>query len=324
MKHLRTLRSLLLVAAILGWISFRSGWLPYHPPQFAGLVGVLILVCVIEAGILVRDLWIGNDDLVRSVGRLILLCGIVLAGSGGLVNWLFSLQGYVILSEGEAVPLGAISHLQGFDAGPLSDLDEMQVTLLLEEVVLSPMGGRSFSPTSRLQVASGNEDRRALEVGPGRVASVGSLRLHQGAFGFAPRIVIIRNDRQIFDRAVPFLTKRVGATGVSFQGEFSVARENLDVAGVVDLSTLDEKMKGHARLRLAIQEGGTPLGSGDLMPGHFADLASGYRIGFAGLTKWSEIDISRKSYPVLILGGVALTVIGAMTLLVGAVRRRHS
>jgi hypothetical protein len=315
---------LLFAAAILGWVAFRSGWLPHYPAQFAGLVGLLIILCVIEAGILVRDLWTTNDDLVRSVGRLILLCGIALAGSAGLVNWLFSLQGYVILSEGEAVPLGETSHLQEFDAGPLSDLDEMQVMLLLEEVELSPMGGRSFAPTSRLQVEHGNEGLRALEVGQGNVASVGSLRLHQGAFGFAPRIVIIRNDRQIFDRVVPFLTKRIGSTGVSFQGEFSVARENLDVTGVVDLSTLDEKMKGHARLRLAIQEGGKPLGSGHLMPGHFADLASGYRIGFADLTKWSEIDISRRSYPAPILGGLGLTVIGAVTLLVGAIRQRHS
>jgi hypothetical protein len=110
---------------------------------------------------------------------------------------------------------------------------------------------------------------------------------------------------------VPFTSERHGSNGVSFQGHLTVEAGRLEVDGKLDLSTLDDRMRGHPTLLLSVARDGDSLGRGSLLPGHFAELAKGYRIGFTDLSKWSEIDIKRRNYrQVVILGGLLALVGG--------------
>jgi len=218
----------------------------------------------------------------------------------------------VILAEREAVLLSTTAHLQEFHAGPLSDVNEMRMTLQLLELELIPQGGGMFRPSSRIRILQQDQEPVTLRVTPDEFATAGVLRFHQGAFGFAPRIVILRGTQTVFDRGVPFVTERKGPTGVSFGGLFRLEREGLDVTGRIDLASLDDGMRGHATLDLTVMRNGETLGNGSLKPGHFAEIEDGYRVGFAGLEKWSEIDISRRSYGRWVLVGLGATLAGVV------------
>jgi hypothetical protein len=126
----------------------------------------------------------------------------------------------------------------------------------------------------------------------------------------------------IFDHVVPFTTELQGRSGISFQGLFNLESEGLEVSGVVDLASMDEGMRGHATLALALSRDGIALGQGDLLPGHFADIAEEYRVGFAGLERWSEIDISRRNYSWVVQVGVLLFLLGGMLWVVAFLRSR--
>ena len=88
-----------------------------------------------------------------------------------------------------------------------------------------------------------------------------------------------------------------------------------------DLASLDEGMQGHATLHLTVERDGELIGRGSLLPGRFAEIDQGYRVGFAGLEKWSEIDISRRHQGGLVLAGMGLAVAGAALWGVAAWRR---
>jgi hypothetical protein len=120
---------------------------------------------------------------------------------------------------------------------------------------------------------------------------------------------------------VPFTTERRQASGVSFDGAFTLASEDLAVDGSVDLASLDEGMQGHATLHLTVEQDSELIGRGSLLPGRFAEIDQGYRIGFAGLEKWSEIDISRRHQGGLVLTGMGLAAAGAALWGVAAWRR---
>ena len=92
--------------------------------------------------------------------------------------------------------------------------------------------------------------------------------------------------------------------------------------GSVDLATLDAAMKGHATLVLSVRREGAAIGRGKLLPGHFADLEQGYRLGFAGLQKWSEVDVSRRTYGSAVLAGAALALGGVVLWPIAAWRSR--
>jgi hypothetical protein len=163
-----------------------------------------------------------------------------------------------------------------------------------------------------------------VAIDPGARATAGPLHLYQGAFGFAPRIVLTRAGETVFDRVVPFTTERTDAKGVVFEGSFLLEREGLTAHGRVDLDSLDGGMRGHATLEIELARGDELLGRGRLLPGHFAEVADGYRVGFAGLAKWSEIDVARRSYPGVMLAGGALALTGAIGGLVSwPIRRRR-
>jgi hypothetical protein len=71
-------------------------------------------------------------------------------------------------------------------------------------------------------------------------------------------------------------------------------------------------MRGHVAVTLEVRKGGALLGTGTLLPGHFADLDQGYRIGFAGMEQWSEIDFSRRNYRGASLAGFVLAALGLL------------
>jgi hypothetical protein len=197
----------------------------------------------------------------------------------------------------------------------------MDVALLLEELELVAAGSGNFFPRSHVLVTHSEDVPVMLTLDRNSAGTTGSLRFFQGAFGFAPRIVILKNDEELFDRVVPFTTRIREQAGISFTGTFTVEEEQLHVDGTVDLDSLDEGMRGHATLTLSVARAGRMLGRGRLIPGHFAEIDEGYRIGFAGLEKWSEIDVSRRHYGGAVLAGAIVALAGAVLWPVAGWRR---
>jgi len=164
-----------------------------------------------------------------------------------------------------------------------------------------------------------------VRVDPRTSAAFGPLWFVQGAFGFAPRVVILRGsdpEETIFDRVVPFMTRRQGPSGISFDGSFNIGSDNLQFEGVIDLASLDEALRGHAMLHLTVSRDDQLLGQGTLLPGHFAEIDDGYRVGFAGLERWSEIVITRHNYGWAVMAGAIMALTGGMLWLVVSWSRR--
>jgi hypothetical protein len=318
----RILPWLLLLLAVADWVGLKTGsW--NHPPRWlAVLVGVVILSLFLRLAAVTWSALTGQRKRGTALGEALLVAGVVLSLAAGTANWTLGLQGFVVLNEGEAVPLHGGSHLQQFDGGPLARMEEMNVVLTLEELALLPSGPEFFYPESHLVVQRGARQPEQVSIGTRSTGSAGPLRFHQGAFGFAPRIVILRHGDPVFDRVVPFTTRRDGGEGITFEGSFTIEDEHLAVQGRVDLASLDAGMRGHATLVLAVTREGASIGRGQLLPGHFADLEQGYRIGFAGLKKWSEIDVSRRTYGKAVLAGVALALGGVVLWPLAAWRSR--
>ena len=303
---------LLLLVAIADWVALKSGTLSHPPWVLALLVGAVIVSLLGRLLVAPWSLRAGRRKVGPAIGEALLVAGVLVSLVAGMANWMLGLQGFVVLNEGDAVPLHGGSHLQQFDGGPLARIEEMHVALTLEELILQPAGAGLFYPESRLRVQRDAEQPERVVVSVRASGSAGPLRFHQGAFGFAPRIVILKDEEEIFDRVVPFTTRRDGPAGVSFAGTFTIEREGLAMEGSVDLASLDAGMRGHATLALVVTREGAPIGRGSLLLGHFADLEQGYRIGFADLQKWSEIDISRRTYGGAVLVGAALALGGAL------------
>ena len=302
----------LLLLAVADFIAFRRGWVSRDPRLFAGLV---MAVCVVM-GLLLADTVVSlirrRLSRLRATGQILLLGGLLAAGLTGTLNWAFSLQGVMVLIEGERLPLFDGRHLQEFDAGLLADPLEMGVTLELVEVELKALDGGQYTPHLRLLVSREDEEVDAMELLSHGSAASGVLRFHGGAFGFAPHIILQKNGETFFDQVVPFLSRREGAAGLGFDGLFTVASEALEVRGAVLLESLDAGLRGHPTLGLTVRRDGQVLGAGKLRPGEFAELEGGYRVGFSGLKKWAEIDISRRNYPGPILWGGAVALAGAV------------
>jgi hypothetical protein len=246
-----------------------------------------------------------------AVPQLMMLAGLVVAFGSGMANWVWSLQGYVVLKELEAMPLQAGTHLMAFEAGPLSNLESLDLTLQLEELTLVPTPEGGIYAESRLRIRGPDGKVTVTDVSSRQIASYASLRFYQGAWGFAPRIVILHGEDTVFDEVVPFLTQ-VHDRGayLSFEEAFTIEDADLAVWGGIDLSSLDEGLRGHAMLVVSVRQAGRQLGEGRLSVGPFAEIGGGYRIGFAGLERWSEIDFSRRNYRRQMVWGFALSLIG--------------
>jgi hypothetical protein len=302
-------RAALTVVAVGAWFAMRAGLPLATPRAFSVLAALTILACAIHLGLALPRLS-RRAGFVAGLASLSFSAGVVLIGGAGLANWLMGIQGYVVLTEKEAMPLAATTHLGGLDIGPLARASERDVTLGVEEVELRPVEPNGFEPVTHLIVSRPGEQPSQRAMGPRQPARVGALRFHQGAFGFAPRVVILKDGRTVIDRAVPFRT-HPDPSGLLFEGAFEVEAEKLLVNGTVTLEGLDDRMKGHPSLALAVTREGRDLGGGTLAPGHFAELSEGYRIGFAGMKRWSEIDVSRGTYSWPIWIGLGL-VAGAL------------
>lgn len=312
---------LLLAAGAADWLGLKTGLLEHPTWVLAGLAAAAMLAMAVRLAAVLLAVSRRRRSRIAGTAEILLLAGILTALAGGFTNWLMALQGFVILHEGEMVPLAGGSHLQAFEGGPWARIEEMSLALGLEEVELVDAGGGLFYPRSHLFLDAESGKRVRLETDVRTAASAGSLRFHQGAFGFAPRIVLLRDGNQVFDRVVPFTTERRSGDAISFAGHFTLAAEALEVRGSVDLRSLDEGLRGHATLELALTREGAPLGQGRLSLGHFADLADGYRVGFAGLKKWSEIDISRRSYGEIVRVGAMMALTGGLLWPLAAWRR---
>jgi hypothetical protein len=289
------------------WLALKTGALSHPPWVLAGLVVATAPALIGRVCSLTLDLKRRRCEWSSGSAQIVLLSGVLVALGGGTLNWVLGLQGFVVLHEGEPVPLYGDGHLQELEKGPLGSMEDMNLVMMLEELELVPAGADSFYPVSRLRVERESAPSSKMEVSSRRVGICGNLRFYQGAFGYAPRIVITKGKETVFDEVVPFTTERRGPGGVSFLGHFELGDEGLDVHGEVNLP---EELRGHATLSLAMTRMGEPLGRGSLLPGHFADISDDYRVGFAGLRKWSEIDIARRCYEPVVAGGAGMALLG--------------
>ena len=188
-RFLRILTPALLVGTVAYFWAFKSGRAPVSPTVFGTMIGLVCIGLLIELVWTVWDLKQGRDRKVTAAGRLVVVIGLLLVGGGGFTNWLFSLQGFMVVTEGEIRPLFQGENLTEFEAGLLADPTEMDITLALREVELLPGGAGTFFPESVLEVVRGHEEPTLLKLSGATQAKFGSLFFHGGAFGFAPRIV---------------------------------------------------------------------------------------------------------------------------------------
>jgi hypothetical protein len=307
----RLLPWLLLLVVSADWLALRTQALSHPPWVLAVLVAALVIALLgrfVGVTWSLRTRW--PHRAAASSAQLLLLGGLLLALGAGFANWARGLQGFVVLHEGETIPLHQGSHLQELETGPLASLEEMDLVITLLELELVPEGDEAFRPRTILRVGRADGEPVRLEVSSRAAAASGDLRFYQGAFGFAPRIVITHEEKTVFDRVVPFTTERRGRSGVSFAGHFTVEKEGLEVRGAVHLP---EGLSGHPSLSAVLTREGRPLGRGSLLPGRFAELREGYRLGFAGLKKWSEIDVSRRNFGGLVRLGAGLALLGGVS-----------
>jgi hypothetical protein len=302
---------LLLLLAAADWALLRAGLVRHDPALLTAIVASSLAAFFLRCLVIAWSLRRPGHLTWSTLSELVLSVGVLLALLFGMANWVLRLHGFVVLNEHETALLHGGTDLQVFEAGPLARLEEMNLTLALDELELVPAGQGGFLPRSHLRVWRGTEDAARLEIEPSASAASGSLRFLQGAFGFAPRVVILRGEETVFDRVVPFRTERRGPSGVTFEGRFRLEGENLDVAGAVSLASLDEGMRGHATLQLTVARDGNVIGRGSLVPGHFAEIGEGYQVGFAGLDRWSEVLVSRRNYRTMVLLGVGMALLGA-------------
>lgn len=313
----------LVAAAAADWAALRRGTLTHDPSLLAGLVGCALLAFGLRIVQLALRVRLGGRA--RPLAELVLLCGVVVALAAGSANWLLGLRGAAILIEGERVSLRQGQELVQFQAGPLARVDELDLRMRLDRVELTPAGSAGFVPTSRLTFQRAGSAPVALTVDSRTPATIGSLRIFQGAFGFAPRLVVIHEGRVLLDQVVPFYSLPGPRGALAFEGELRLEAHDLLVGGRVNLDTLDDQMRGHATLELSARKGDKALGGGALTPGTFAELPDGYRIGFAGLKKWSEVDLVRRNYSRVMLAGAGLALAGLLALvavLAAELRRR--
>jgi hypothetical protein len=299
-------------AGVVDWWLLRST--PLNHP--VGVLGLIAAGCVAVWLLgLVFNLWTvarGWKTIGEVLGPSLLLAGLSLAVGGGLVNWAWSLQGYVVLEEGDTMPLHHGTHSLALAKGPFADLNRLQITLQLVELELHSTEEGATYPESTLRIRGRSGKVQEFVVTPWNRAEVGDLRFYQGAYGFSPRIVMLKGEETLFDDVVPFTTGARGpAEAVQFKGRVELEEEEgIVIEGEIDTSVLDEAMRGHVALALQVRSDDRLLGAGRLLPGRFAELADGYRVGFAGLEQWSEIDFSRRNYRRLSLIGFAVALLG--------------
>ncbi len=299
---------------------FRAGRVALSPSALAALGGAVAAAAIAAFVATLATLASSKGRWRSRVAEAALYAGLALASGTGLANWALGYQGFVLLTEGEDVALASGQGLRGLSAGPLARLAELRGTLRLANVSLRPAGD-GFVPESSvaLWTAGGRVEAR---VTPDHGAAVGPLVLFQGAFGFAPRLVVKHDGATVLDTTVHFESRRVGPTGVAFETELPLEDHGVAVEAAIDVSGLDEAMRGHPKLTVRVRRGEEVLGEGALLPGHGATMREGWQVGFAGLKMWSEIDVSRRSHRRTTLAGAVLALAAAVAWAIAAWRGR--
>lgn len=321
MKRLAILQSSVLAAAVGAWAANRAGLVGVAPAALAAVAAALVAASAVQ---LAWAAWrcVRRGAAATTLAWALLHGGLVLALGGGLVNWLFGVQGYLLLMEGDSAPV-SLERLDGWAGGPLADPGRLALSVRLERVALSEAGRGYFRPKSQVAFLSAGSPPVVRDLEAATPVAHGSLRFLQGAFGFAPKIRIERARHGIvFDEWVPFRTARRGSAEVGFAGAAEVAGEALVVRGEIALDSLDEGMKGHPTMTVLVEKGGAAIGSAALTPGQFAEIGPEYRVGLVGLRKWSEVDLASRSLRAPVLAGFAAILL-AGTLALGALWRRR-
>jgi hypothetical protein len=291
-------------------LSFKLGRLTPRPALLAGLMVAFSAGLVAELALILADLLRRRHGAVRSAGASSLVVGLLLVVGGGTANWLFALQGFVIINEGEKVSLDGGSQLQSFSSGPLGDPSELELQLGLERLQFEDDEAGRFVPVAQIWLQRQDHQERRVELAKGQGLAEGPLVVALGAFGYSPRILLKRGDEILFDRQVPFMTRREGADQLRFLGSFQVREQGLRARGEVRLSTENPKVLGHPVLALEVFDGERSLGSGELQLGHSTELEGGVGILFAGLPKWVELVVHRRNYQQHMFVGAVLFVAG--------------
>ena len=310
----------LLAAAMVDLAGFKlHRWAPTQR-LLAGLMTAAALLAIVELALVIRELARGPRRVARA-GKAAALLGLVLTWGGGVTNWLVVVRGYAVLVEGEAVPLTQGGHLQGLQTGLLADRGVLEAIVELASLELRDTEDGFYPEATVIASRPGRPDER-LRVVQDEPARIGALQLHLGAFGFAPRIVVLNGKETVFDETVLLSTQRSGAKGVAFQGEAELGETGLHVVSAVKLDNPDASVRGHPTVWVSLRRGDEEIGTGDLQLGHFANAKGGYRLGVPGLKKWAEVDLSTPNRPQAALAGMALALVGLVTWGAGAWRKR--
>lgn len=315
---LRAASTLLLLAGAAYLAGARAGRLPVVPALLAGLAAALVVALTALAATGARTAL--RTRRLAPACETVAALGICVLVAAGLTNWALGIHGTVLVMQREPVRLSSRAALAGLDMGPLADPRELEIALALARLRLEAVGPDGFRPVSRLAVVDGLGEERSVTISFAESARVGALVLRQGVFGFAPRVVVTRAGTTLLDAHVPFRTIRDGG-GMSFAETFELGSERLVLHGAVTLDDLNDDMRGHPRLELAVEREGAPLGGGTLRPGEFVDLDGELRVGFAGLQRWSEVVFSRPNYRGLALVGLLVAMAGLAGLAVASWRR---
>lgn len=246
LTSIRIVASALLGAALASFAAMRAGWVRFNPELIASLVIALCAWLLAELGWTAWQLRRHRLSPLSACGRGALLVGGLGVLGGGLANWAYSLQGMIVLVEGEAAPFSRGLQLQEFVSGPLSDVDEMNVILHLDELELEPGASGEPRPVAKLRLEAGGQVHR-LTLTPGHAESVGTLRFHLGQFGYAPKLVIQQGEQILFDQKVPLRTRGDEAGTPVFADEFTVKKYGLLVRAEVVLDSLDRSCAGTRR-----------------------------------------------------------------------------
>ncbi len=319
-SFMRAATGVLFAAGVACLVGFKFGWVKTRPVVLAatfGATALLACVCAVEAAFRLSR----APRRVSTLAEVFAAAGLALATTGGLANWAFSYQGFVLIGEREPVRLARSGDAVDIQAGPLADRRELDMTVALAKLQLLGSGPGHFRAVSRLRVLDSAGEEVGISVERGVAARVRNVVFHQGAFGFSPRIVITKSKQLVFDEFVPFRTIREGREGIAFVGDVEIPKERLVVHAALSLDDLNEEMKGHPRLEMTLERDGKELTAGTLEPGSFADLPDDYRVGFAGMRRWSEIDFSRRNYTHAVLTGLALLAAGLALWPIAAWRR---
>jgi hypothetical protein len=319
-RALRLATALMLVVAASFLAATHAGRVPVHPGLVATLVGLLGLGLLATLGLSLRGA-IRGPGRWSAAGETLLAGGLLGVALAGLANWALAYQGAVLVQEHAPIRLDRVEALTAFEAGPLADRRELAVTVALAHLDLAAAGRGAFRPESKLRLLDAAGHEQGLVISPSRSASVGRLLLHQGAFGFAPRVQVRQDGRLLLDTNVPFRTIREGPDGIAFVEDFEIASEKLLFHAAISLEDLNDDMRGHPKLDLAVERAGAPVGRGSLRPGDAVTLEGGLTLGFSGLQRWSEVLISRRTYTRELLASAVLALLGALLWPVAAWRK---